>query len=158
MRTNGRTRRSERNPSEQYPAEKHLSRTHKSDWASLPRTQRLWTTDPYCKSNELLGKSDEDVYTNLHACYDLRNKYSHAKFSQILDEKEKQSKGGREERARSKFSPIRVNPFLQAIWLHVEVAHDDALQLLSLVAEIFNVISSELCLCQVQASPSDGHI
>ena len=88
-----------------------------------------------CKSYELLGNSNDTVYSKLHACYNLRNKYSHAKFSQILEEKAKQSTVGLDPNGkRKKFGPPGDNAFLQAIYLATKVAHDDALETIRLVA------------------------
>jgi hypothetical protein len=99
----------------------------------------------FCKSHELLGNSKEDVYGKLHACYDLRNNYSHAKFSRILAEKARQSTVGVDENGKhAGFGPPGEDPFLQAIYLHVKVAHDDALEIIRLAAESFDVITRKL--------------
>lgn len=38
----------------------------------------------FCEANELFGDSKHGIYSKLHKCYDIRNKYSHAKISEIL--------------------------------------------------------------------------
>jgi hypothetical protein len=101
----------------------------------------------FCKSYEMLGNSNDDVYSKLHACYNLRNKYSHAKFSQILEQKAKHSRVDVDPSGRhGKFGPPGDNPFLQAIYLATKVAHDDALEMIRLVAESFEVITRGLHL------------
>lgn len=76
----------------------------------------------FCQSYEILGKSNDDVYSKLHACYNLRNEYSHAKFSLILEEKAKHSTVDVHPSDRhKKFGPPGDNPFLQAIYLATKV-------------------------------------
>jgi hypothetical protein len=99
----------------------------------------------FCKAYELLGDPNENVYGRLHACYDIRNKYSHAKFSQILEQRAKQPTiSVNEEDKAGRFGPVGEDPFLRAIHLHVNVAHDDALDILRLAAENFDVITCKL--------------
>jgi hypothetical protein len=99
----------------------------------------------FCKSYNLLESPNYDVYSKLHVCYNLRNKYSHAKFSQILEEKAKQfSVDGGQIGGHKRFGRPGDNPFLQAIYLATKVAHDDALEIIRAVAESFDVITRDL--------------
>jgi hypothetical protein len=99
----------------------------------------------FCKTHELLENSKDDVYGKLHLCYDLRNKYSHAKFSQILEEKAKQFSGEPGQTGGHKrFGPPGDNPFLQAIYLATKIAHDDALAIIRAVAESFDAVTRDL--------------
>lgn len=96
----------------------------------------------FCKKYKLLGGSNEQVYGRLHACYEIRNKYSHAKFSQILEQDAKHYVN--EKGKPGELGPVGQDPFLRAIHLHVNVAHDDALDILRLAAENFDVITCKL--------------
>jgi hypothetical protein len=119
--------------------------TEKSGLQSLIEELDFRRIIEFCKSYELLEDSKDDVYSKLHVCYSLRNNYSHAKFSQILEEKARKLTADLGQSGQHKrFGPPGDNPFLQAIYLPTKVAHDDAVEMIRVVAESFDVITRDL--------------
>lgn len=87
--------------------------------------------------------ADEQVYGMLHKCYDVRTKYSHAKISAILgswgSERLTSKQEGNESGAQET-RELKDDEFLKAVVVSRISARDDALSILQLVQQAFEIV------------------
>ena len=92
-----------------------------------------------CKDFTLFGPRDTDIYGHLHRCYDIRRNYSHGKLPAILGQMGKspvfENVGGAVIRAGA-FKDV---PYLALLGMRGAIAKEDALRIMALVADAFEV-------------------
>jgi hypothetical protein len=93
-----------------------------------------------CEMLEVFGQKSDEIYGKLHKCYDIRNKYSHARLTAILGKLADEVVEVRDEQGKTvKTHTIKEDEMLTAAGAQMN-AHDDALTMISLIEEAFDVI------------------
>lgn len=94
--------------------------------------------------------ADEQVYGMLHKCYDLRTKYSHAKISAILgswgSERLTTKQEGKESGVQEP-RELKDDEFLRSVVVSRISARDDALNILQLVQQAFEIVFCKSGYC-----------
>jgi hypothetical protein len=87
--------------------------------------------------------ADGQVYSMLHRCYDIRTKYSHAKISAILGSWGSERLNGKQQGEEGEVQETRElkdDEFLRAVVVSMISARDDALSILQLVQQAFEIV------------------
>lgn len=91
-----------------------------------------------CEDQKCFG--DDSVYGKLNACYDVRNKYSHARLSSILGKWGLQPVTEQSQSGPSTTHTVREDEFLTSAVMAQISSREDALHMLRLVDDSLRVI------------------